>query len=154
MKKLCVGIVGLGDMWQQRHAPALHALADRIEVRAVCDQVAHRAEFAVEQFPGAAVVDGYHELANREDIEAVMILAPQWYRELPILAACDSGKAIYCTAGLDVQAEDVESIKRRVAEAGVPFMAEFSRRHAPATLRLKELIATRLGSPRMLFCHQ
>jgi predicted dehydrogenase len=93
-------------------------------------------------------------LANREDIEAVMILAPQWYRELPILAACDSGKAIYCSTGLDVQAEDVESIKHRVAEAGVPFMAEFSRRHAPATLRLKELIATRLGSARMLFCHQ
>ena len=36
----------------------------------------------------------------------------------------------------------------------MPFMAEFSRRHAPATLRMKELIATRLGSPRMLFCHQ
>ncbi len=34
------------------------------------------------------------------------------------------------------------------------FMAEFPRRHAPATLRLKELIATRLGPPRLLFCHQ
>ena len=33
-------------------------------------------------------------------------------------------------------------------------MAEFPRRQAPATLRLKELIATRLGSPRLLFCHQ
>ena len=33
-------------------------------------------------------------------------------------------------------------------------MAEFPRRHAPATLRLKELIATRLGQPRLLFCHQ
>jgi predicted dehydrogenase len=33
-------------------------------------------------------------------------------------------------------------------------MAEFPRRYAPATLRLKELIATRLGRPRLLFCHQ
>jgi predicted dehydrogenase len=32
-------------------------------------------------------------------------------------------------------------------------MAEFPRRHAPATVRLKELIATRLGSPRLMFCH-
>jgi predicted dehydrogenase len=33
-------------------------------------------------------------------------------------------------------------------------MAELPRRHAPATIRLKELIATRLGQPRMLFCHR
>jgi predicted dehydrogenase len=33
-------------------------------------------------------------------------------------------------------------------------MAELPRRHAPATVRLKELIATRLGMPRLLFCHR
>jgi predicted dehydrogenase len=33
-------------------------------------------------------------------------------------------------------------------------MAELPRRHAAATVRLKELIATRLGTPRMLFCHR
>jgi predicted dehydrogenase len=38
--------------------------------------------------------------------------------------------------------------------SGVAFMAEFPKRQAPATLRLKELIATKLGRPRLLFCHQ
>jgi predicted dehydrogenase len=33
-------------------------------------------------------------------------------------------------------------------------MAEFPCRLAPATLRLKELIATRLGQPRLLFCNR
>ena len=33
-------------------------------------------------------------------------------------------------------------------------MAEFPCRLAPATLRLKELIATRLGAPSLLFCNQ
>jgi predicted dehydrogenase len=154
MKKLRVGIIGLGDVWQQRHAPALHALTDRFDVRAICDQISHRADLVAEQFPNAMVIDGYHELTSREDIDAVMILSPQWYGALPVLAACESGKAVYCAAGLDVRTEDIESIKRRVTESGVPFMAEFSRRHAPATLRMKELIATRLGAPRMLFCHQ
>jgi predicted dehydrogenase len=32
-------------------------------------------------------------------------------------------------------------------------MPEFSRRQSPATLRLKELICTRLGPPSLLFCH-
>jgi len=154
MKKYRLGVIGLGDTWQQRHAPALHALTDRLEVRAVCDQIAHRAELVVEQFPDAVVVDGYHELASREDVDAIMILSPQWYGALPVMAACDSGKAIYCAAGLELESGEVDAIKGRVEQSGVPFMAEFSRRYAPATLRLKELVATRLGSPRMLFCHQ
>ena len=40
------------------------------------------------------------------------------------------------------------------AQAGVAFMAEFPCRLAPATLRLKELMATRLGLPRLLFCNR
>ena len=151
--KLRVGVIGLGEVWQQRHAPALRMLADRFEVRAVCDQVAHRAQQAAAEF-NAAAVDGYHALAHREDLDAVLILSLQWYGALPILAACDSGKAVYCAAGMDLELAEAETVKQRVEEAGIAFMAEFPRRHAPATLRLKELIATRLGDPRLLFCHQ
>jgi predicted dehydrogenase len=151
--RIRVGMIGLGDVWQMRHAPALRALADRFEVRAVCDPVRHRAEQAAAEFHAEAV-DGYHVLVQREDIDAVLVLSPQWFRALPILAACESGKAIYCAVGLDLDADEAESIKRRVEEAGVAFMAEFPKRQAPATIRLKELIATQLGQPRLLFCHQ
>ena len=143
----------MGDAWHQRHAPALRALADRFEVRAICEQVGHRAQQAAKEF-SATAVDGYRALARREDIDAVLVLSPQWYGALPILAACESGKAVYCAAGLELEAEEAELIKRRVEEAGIAFMAEFPRRLAPATLRLKELIATRLGAPRLLFCGQ
>ncbi len=151
--KLRVGLIGLGDAWQQRHAPALRALADRFEVRAVCEQVAHRAAQAADEF-SAAAVDGYRALARREDIDAVLILSPQWFGSLPILAACEAGKAVYCAAGLDLEPDEAQLVKQRVEQAGIAFVAEFPRRQAPATLRLKELIATRLGTPRLLFCHQ
>jgi predicted dehydrogenase len=151
--RLRVGLVGLGDAWQVRHAPALRAMADRFEVRAVCDQVGRRAEQAAEEFQ-ADVVDGYRVLAGREDIDAVMVLSPQWYGALPILAACEAGKAVYCAAGLDLGAEETQLIKCRAEETGIAFVAEFPRRQAPATIRLKELIATRLGQPHLLFCHQ
>ena len=151
--RLRVGLVGLGDVWQMRHAPALRALADRFEVRAICDPVRHRAEQAATEFDAEAV-DGYHVLVQREDIDAVLVLSPHWFRALPILAACESRKAIYCAVGLDLDADEAESIKRRVEEAGIAFMAEFPKRQAPATIRLKELIATQLGAPRLLFCHR
>ena len=84
----------------------------------------------------------------------MLILSLQWFGALPILAACDAGKAVYCAAGMELDLEEAELVKQRVEEAGIAFMAEFPRRHAPATLRLKELIATRLGEPGLLFCHQ
>ena len=151
--KLRVGLVGLGDDWETRHRPALRALSDRFEVRAVCSDIAVRADQAARDF-NAKPVDGFQELAQREDVDAVLLLANQWYGLLPILAACDAGKPIYCAAALELDPELAERIKERVEESGVAFMAEFPCRQAPATLRLKELIATRLGKPRLLFCHR
>src|SRR6202162_958701 len=151
--KLRVGLVGLGNAWEIRHRPALRALSDRFEVRAVCEPVAHRAEIAARDF-GATAVDGFRVLAEREDVDIVLVLSGQWYGALPILAACDAGKAVYCAAALDFDTQQARLIKERVERSGVAFMAEFPRRQAPATLRLKELITTRLGSPRLLFCHQ
>ncbi len=150
--KLRVGLVGLGDAWEHRHRPALRALADRFEVRAVCDQVGRRAQLAAAEF-GAQTVDGFRALTAREDIDAVLMLAPQWYGSLPILAACDAGKAVYFGGGQQLEPEHAETICRRVQESGIAFMVEFLRRQSPATLRLKELIATRLGPPRLVFCH-
>jgi len=151
--KLRVGIVGLGEQWETRHLPALRALADRFEVRGICEQVSHLAERAATQL-GAAAVDGFRALVAREDIDAVLCLAEQWYGITPILAACDHGKAVYSAIDLPVDAQEAQALRARVDEAGIAFMAELPRRHAAATVRLKELIATRLGEPRMLFCHR
>lgn len=150
--KLRVGVIGLGEAWESRHRPALRALSDRFEVRAVCEEVSLRAEQAARQFDAIAI-DGYHALACRDDVDAILMLAPQWYGPLPILAACDSGKAVYCASTWDVLHGQLDEIRGRVDQSGIAFMAEFPRRVAPATLRLKELIATQLGPPRLLFCH-
>jgi predicted dehydrogenase len=151
--KLRVGVVGLGAAWETRHRPALRALADRFEVRAICTDVAALAERTAREFDAVAV-DGFRALASRSDIDAVLMLSPDWYGPMPILAACDAGKAIYCASALDIEPARAGEIRARVEQAGVAFMAEFPRRHTPATLRLKELIATCLGQPRLLFCHE
>lgn len=150
--KLRIGVVGLGSAWQARHRPALRALADRFEVRAICEEVALLADQAAQEFDATAV-DGFRALTAREDIDAVLLLSSQWYGALPILAACQLGKAIYCATNAQIMPAQASEIKSCVEASGIAFMSEFPRRHAPATLRLKELIATRLGQPQLLFCH-
>jgi predicted dehydrogenase len=127
-------------------------LGDRFEVRAVCEPVAHLAEQAAREFQADAV-DGFRALTRREDVDVIVMLSGHWYGVLPIFAACDAGKAVYCATGLGIDHDVARRICQRVDQSGIAFMAELPRRHAPATLRLKELIATRLGAPRLLFCH-
>ena len=151
--KLRVGLVGLGPNWDARHRSALRALNDRFEVRAICEQVAKRAETAAKEFD-AETVDGYRALAMRSDLDAILMLSPQWFGALPIHAACEAGKAVYCAAAMELSSHEAAEVRQRVVESGIAFMVEFPRRLAPATVRLKELIATQLGKPRFLFCHQ
>ena len=151
--KLRVGLVGLGDQWKTRHRPALMALADRFEVRAVCCEVAERGRLVAAEFK-AVSVDGFRAMVQRDDIDAVLALSPEWYGPLPILAACEAGKAVYSSAALDISPSQALEIRTRIEKSGVAFMAELPRRHSSATIRLKELIATRLGKPRLLFCHE
>jgi predicted dehydrogenase len=151
--RLRVGIVGLGSQWESRHLPALRSLADRFEVRGICEQVAHLAKRAATEL-GTLPVDGFRALAARDDIDALLYFADQWYGATPILAACDHGKAVYSAISLPLAADEAALVRQRVEESGIAFMAELPRRHAPATVRLKELIATRLGRPRLLFCHR
>ena len=151
--RIPVGLLGLGDAWETRHRPALRALGDRFEVRAVCEPVGRRAELAASDL-GATSVDGFQALVRREDLEAILILSAGWYGSLPIFAACEAGKAVYLGTRLELSPDDARQIKQQVEQSGIAFMAELPRRHAPATLRLKELIATALEAPRLVFCHR
>lgn len=150
--KIRLGLIGLGEPWTERHRRAILALNDRFEIRAVCDGVHHRAELVAEEL-GVSATGGYGSLVKRPDIDAVIITSSSWAGPLPILAACDAQKAIYCSHDVDLLPEEVEKIHKQVEKAGIAFSAELLRRNAPATLRLKELIATQLGKPQLLFCH-
>ena len=151
--KLRIGVIGLGTAWQTRHRPALRMLHDRFDVRAVFSTISKLAENSAAEFQ-ADPVDGYRALLQRCDIDAVMILERSWLGWLPVLAACESGKAVYWAGDLDFDPIRDRTVHQAIEESGVAFMAEFPNRFAPATLRLKELIATRLGPPRLVFCHK
>src|SRR4026208_842876 len=125
--KLRVGIVGLGEAWESRHRPALRTLSDRFEVRAVCCEVAHLPQQAARAV-SAPEADGLPGLASRDDIDVVMVLAPEWYGPLPVFAACDHGKSVYCGAALDIDdPAQARQLRQRGEERGNAFQAQFPR---------------------------
>jgi predicted dehydrogenase len=147
-----VGVIGLGRLWETRHKPSLARLKDRFRITAVYDQVFRRAEIEAAQL-GCAACQGLAALVERPDVDAIYLLSPQWFGLYPAHLACAAGKAVYCGLPLSGDQAELESLIQRVDETGIAFMPEFARRCYPATLRLKELLATSLGSPRLVLGH-
>lgn len=128
-------------------------LHDRFDVRAVFCPTARLAENIAGDFQ-ADVADGFRAMVHRCDIDAVMVLGRTWLGWLPMLAAAEAGKAIYWAGPCDIDPTRDAEVLDSIDKSGVSMMVEFPKRYAPATLRLKELIATHLGPPRMIFCHR
>lgn len=150
--RLRVGVVGLGRLWESRHKPSLLRLQDRFRVTAVYDQVARRAEIEAGQL-GCAACEGLRTLIERPDVDVVYLLAPQWFGLHAAHLACDAGKPIYCALPLGEDVAELERLAARVEVAGLAFMPELARRCYPATLRLRELLASKLGRPRLIVGH-
>ncbi len=147
--RLRVGVIGLGRLWEARHKPALAKLRDRFQVTAVYDQVLRRAEIEASHLDCAAV-EGLTALIERPDVDVVYLLTPQWFGLHPVAIAAACGKPIYCGVPLASDPDRLEALAPAITASKIAFMPEFARRFYPATLRLKELLATTLGPARLV----
>ena len=151
-QRLRVGVIGLGRLWETRHKPSLARLKDRFRITAVYDAVYRRAELEAAQI-GCAACEGLSALIERHDVDVIYFLSRQWFGLHPISLACAVRKPVYCALPLASDLVELESLTTLVEQSGNIFMPEFARRCYPATLRLNELLATQLGSPRLIVGH-
>jgi myo-inositol 2-dehydrogenase/D-chiro-inositol 1-dehydrogenase len=149
MTKLRIGVIGLGRRWRRRYGPALRALRERFTVRAVSDPASWRAEREAKHL-GCTAAAGPTELLERDDIDAVLLVGAPWYGLWPLELACRYRKPVFCGASLDVDEGHADAICRQVGASGLPVMMEMAPRFAAATWRLRELLQTRLGAPRLV----
>jgi predicted dehydrogenase len=146
--RLRVGVIGLGRRWR-RYRPLLARLREHVEVRAVCDQIARRAEIEAQQFDCSAAA-GPVELLERPDIEAVLLLDAQWYGLWPLEYACRVNKPVLCISSPASDAAHADALHQQIQSSGLPLLMALSPLLAPATRQLRELLTHRLGQARLV----
>lgn len=144
-----LGLIGAGAVWERRYRPVLSRMAQRLTVRAVYDPVPARAQLAAAEW-NASLASGLRQLIERSDIHGVLILDPDWMGLVPAELACAAGKPAFLAGSLGDDLDAIRALHHRAHDVNVLLMTEFSRRHTPATIRLRELMATRLGSVRRI----
>jgi len=145
------GIIGLGPVWETRYCPALDALSGKVKVVAIYDAVEERAKHAAQRFD-AKVIGGVHSLSRRADLDACLILGKDWTNLPALKFLCEARKPAYIAGSLGHEIPTVGEIHLLALSEGLTFMPEFARRYTPATVRLRELIATRLGKAERILC--
>lgn len=143
---LDVGLIGLGPEWENRYWPALTKLKRRLRVRTVYTPVITHAEQIAAELD-CDVSPGLMALLEREDVRAVLILDTAWFSGVPAQFACQVGKPAFLAGRHAHRFPRFHELLRRAAETGVTLMPDFGHRYTPAMVRVRELIATRLGRP-------
>jgi hypothetical protein len=148
MRRLNVGVLGLGQRWQQQYRPALKALKDRFKVSGLCDPVALRTEEEARRLDcdGAA---GPTELLESSAIDALVLLEAPWYGLWPIQLASRFGKPALCVPVLELV-----RMETRPLPGEQPVIAALPLRLAGPMVRLRELLRSEIGAPRQLLCDQ
>ncbi len=94
MKRIQVGVIGLGLIWIREHAHNLKTLQDVFEIVALCDVSAERRAQAAEMFPGVPVFDNADALLAQPNVETVLVLTPIAFNAPTALAALQAGKDV------------------------------------------------------------
>jgi predicted dehydrogenase len=142
-----LGIVGLGPVWESRYRPVLDKLQHRVRIRAVFDPVASRCD-EVAATLRAAPYQGVLALLTHADVRGILLLDSSWYGNALIHFLGQMRKPVYVAGSLGEDPDELARLRSLVESEGLLVMPEFSRRFTPATCRLHELIATRIGRPR------
>lgn len=148
-ERLRVGVIGLGRLWEARYKPALLRRRDLFEVSAVSDQVAQRAAREAREI-GCGVAFGIHELVDRPDVDALLLLTPQWFGLFPVDVCNTRGKPVFASIDWSMQRGELAPLAEKIRATQLLFMPELPRRFYPVTQRLRGLLANELGPARLI----
>lgn len=147
MRKLGVGVLGVGEMGKQ-HAANLRHLVPRAQLVAIADVDGARAAKVAEELEIDHSFASLEAMLERKDIQAVLIATPDSFHAGAVEAAAAAGKDILCEKPLGLTAESAQSALNAVAKAGVRMQVGFMRHYDPAHVAAsKRIEAGEIGEP-------
>ena len=97
MKKIKIGIIGIGNIAQTKNVPNLESI-EGVEIAAAWSMVPEQAEQARSKFNIPHIVDDWKQIIDMPDLDAVLIATPPILHCPATLAALDAGKHVLCQA--------------------------------------------------------
>ncbi len=150
-----LGLIGLGPGWELLYCETLVRLQKRLTIRQVYDPVEARAKSVASEFD-AEVAGSLRQMLSRPTLQGLLVLDLGWLGAgaLSLIARC--GKPVYLAGPVLRQVAALRatlrcppspaSLGRQQSDENDQLMPELGLRFTPSTCRLRELMATKLGT--------
>ena len=138
MEKFKVGVVGCGFI-SNYHIQGLQSV-EGVEVEAVCDINIDIAKKQAEQYKISRYMSDAEELFTLKDIDAVLILTPNFTHKDLAIAAARNGKHVMVQKPFAPNISDCQEMIRVAEEEGVQLIPSFMHRFFPECKKAKEII--------------
>ena len=152
-KPVGIGVIGLGWMGQA-HSRSFLRLPTLFDDRcyqprlvACADNVAARRDQALGAFGFASATDDWRQVVDDDQVDVVVITAPNMLHEELCVSTAEVGKAIFCEKPVGGTPEQTVRIAAAARRAGVITGVGYNYRWAPLVLHTRQLIDDgRLGA--------
>lgn len=139
MKKVGVGIVGLGSFGEQ-HLQVLANMPD-VQVTAICSRTPERMAELGNKYRVPGWYSDFRELVVDPDVDVVDVCTRDWEHVEPSVAAARAGKHLFLEKPIAGSITDGKKILDAVEEAGIIFMVGHILRFDERHMWLKERIS-------------
>jgi UDP-N-acetylglucosamine 3-dehydrogenase len=143
MKKLKIGVVGLGRVASKTHIPVLRSL-NNVEVVSGAEENSDRAERVKNLFGLSKVYENYEDLFTNDNLDAVYICLPNFLHREACIKALDQGLHVLCEKPMGMSVGDAEEITALAEKKGLILMPGYKKRYANNFIRAKEIIESGL----------
>ncbi|MFW5729427.1 MAG: Gfo/Idh/MocA family protein, partial [Spirochaetota bacterium] len=110
MKKLRLGIVGPGLIWERAHRPEVERHQDLFEVSAFSARSRPTADKVKAAYPRARFHYDYKDLVNDADVDAVVVLTPIPLNAPVASATLEAGKAAFLEKPIGVSVDEARAL--------------------------------------------
>ncbi|WP_261133933.1 Gfo/Idh/MocA family protein [Bacillus sp. Marseille-Q3570] len=156
MSKLKIAVIGCGGIAKHRHLPEYHA-NNEVEIVAVVDIVADRAEEAAERYGAKAFTD-YQQALDLDEVDAISVCLPNYLHAPVTIEALNKGKQVLCEKPMATSEKEATEMIEAAKANDKKLMIAHNQRFVASHQKAKEIIDSgklgRIFSFRTTFGHQ
>ena len=144
---LRIGVIGCGDIAITAHFPALER-CKRAQIAAISTRKQDRLQMLKEQYQVPFATTDYHELLDREDVDAVIVATPPWVTPQVVIEALEKGKDVLCEKPVAMTIEEAQKMQETADRTGHKLMVGMTHHHDPILHKMKEWVQSgKIGFP-------
>ncbi len=142
--RIRVGLIGCGSLSQIGILPQLAEpdAKEHIDLRAVCDTVAARAEDTARAFGVPHALTDPDELIARDDIDLVLVITPIGSHHPIAMRALDAGKHVYVQKTMTTTYTEAKELVDTAKDRGLVLVAAPGQMLAPAMRAMRTLVTS------------